>query len=159
MGVKEWVMTQLIFASAVVFLLHSHKTSLICVRFIYLLWGAARHFEKCLSLKQLAIRCDEKLQTSQKAFLLTFLISTGRSAKLTVIGFVCNFSNISEIKRAQPMVEMMKAIIQKILSIQGREVSPMYYTETGLIERNRALGLSACFYGIVWMMIDVFIKI
>lgn len=57
---------------------------------------------------------------------VTSCMELGRSAKLTVIGFVCNFSNISAIKSAQPMVEMMKAIIQKIRSIQGRDVSPMY---------------------------------
>lgn len=49
----------------------------------------------------------------------TSCIELGRSAKLTVIGFVCNFSNISPIRRAHPMVEMTNAIIQKILSIQG----------------------------------------
>lgn len=32
---------------------------------------------------------------------LTSLIELGRSAKETVIGFVLNFSNISDIKRAQ----------------------------------------------------------
>jgi hypothetical protein len=59
-------------------------------------------------------------------FSLTSCIELGLSAKLTVIGFVCSFSNISAINIAHPMVEMMNAIIQKIRSIHGREVSPMY---------------------------------
>lgn len=53
------------------------------------------------------------------------------------------------------MVEMTKAIIQKIRSIQGREVSPMYCNEMGMIERDEVLGSQ---HGLEWMMIDVFIK-